>query len=51
MSAKSIAGWAALALVIWWVVVDHNAAAQVVHHIGNFLSTAASGITTFFGSV
>jgi len=51
LNAKSIAGWLALALVIWWVIESPTSAAHVVHNIGTFLSSAASGITTFFASI
>lgn len=51
MNAKSIAGWLALALVIWWVIESPTSAAHVVHNIGTFLSSAASGITQFFASI
>ena len=51
LNAKSIAGWLALALVIWWVIEAPTSAAHVVHNIGTFLSSAASGITQFFASI
>jgi hypothetical protein len=51
VNAKTIAGWLALALVIWWVIGDPHGAQQVVHNIGSFLSSAASGISSFFGSI
>jgi len=51
LNLKSIAGWLALALVIWWVIQEPTSAAHVVHNIGTFLSTAASGITKFFTSI
>lgn len=51
MSAKTIAGWAAVAFVIWWVVEDPTGAAHVVHNIGDLLSTAAHGISSFFASL
>jgi len=51
LNLKSIAGWLALALVVWWVIQQPTSAAHVVHNIGTFLSTAASGITRFFTSI
>ena len=51
MNAKSIAGWLAVAFVIWWVIASPTGAEHVVHNIGAFLSSAASGITNFFASI
>jgi hypothetical protein len=51
LNAKSIAGYLAIALVIWWVIEAPASAAHVVHNIGTFLSSAASGITQFFASI
>jgi hypothetical protein len=49
MNAKAIAGWLALALVIWWVIESPTGASHLVHNIGSFLDSAGSGITSFFG--
>ena len=51
MNLKTIAGWAALAFVVWWILVEPTAAAHVVHNIGAFLSSAAHGISTFVTSI
>jgi hypothetical protein len=51
VNLKTIIGWLALALVIWWVIEAPTSAAHVVHNIGAFLSSAAHGITTFFASL
>jgi hypothetical protein len=48
---KTIAGWAALALVIWWVMEEPASAAHVTANIGTFLGSAAAGITAFFASI
>jgi hypothetical protein len=48
---KIIAGWAALALIIWWVMEAPDLAAHVTANIGTFLGSAASGLTTFFASI
>jgi len=48
---KKILQWASLAFVIWWVIQEPTAAAHLVHNIGNFLSTAAHGISNFFTSI
>jgi hypothetical protein len=44
-------GWAALALIIWWVIEAPASAAHVTANIGTFLRAAGTGITTFFASV
>jgi hypothetical protein len=51
VSAKSIAGWLALALVIWWVIESPSGAQDVVVNIGHFLFSAATGITRFFSNI
>ena len=51
MSLKTIAGWAVVAFVIWWVIEQPTGAAHVVHNIGTFLSTTAAGISNFFSKV
>ena len=51
MNAKSIAGWLALALLIWWVIESPTGATHVVTNIGHFLSDAASGVTRFFSNI
>ena len=51
VNLKSVIGWLAVAFIIWWIIVEPAAAAQVVHNIGAFLSTAAHGISTFFTSI
>lgn len=51
MNAKMIAGWLAIAAVIWWVIAEPTQASHVVHNIGAFLSSAASGITVFFSRI
>ena len=51
MNAKAIAGWAVLAFIIWFIIFEPTAAAQVVHNIGAFLSSAAHGISTFITSI
>ena len=33
VNAKTIAGWAAIAFVIWWVIEQPESAAHLVHNI------------------
>jgi hypothetical protein len=51
VSLKTILGWLAVAFIVWWILVEPAAAAQVVHNIGAFLSSAAHGISTFLTSI
>ncbi len=51
MNVKTIAGWAAVAFVLWWVIESPASAAHLVHNLGNFLSTAAAGLSHFFTSI
>jgi hypothetical protein len=51
VSLKSILGWIVLAFIVWWILVEPAAAAQVVHNIGAFLSSAAHSLSTFFTSI
>jgi hypothetical protein len=51
VNLKTIAGWAAVAFILWWVIVQPTSAAHVVHNIGAFLATAAHGFSSFFASI
>jgi hypothetical protein len=51
LNLKTIAGYAVIAFLIWWVIEQPTGAAHVVHNIGTFLSTTASGISNFFSKV
>lgn len=51
MNVKKLAQYAAIAFVVWWVVQEPTSAAHLVHNIGNFLSTTASGISHFVTSI
>lgn len=51
MNVKTIAGYAAIAFVIWWLVKQPTSAAHLVTNIGNFLSNAASGLSRFVSSI
>jgi hypothetical protein len=43
--------WLAIAFVIWWVIQEPTNAAHLVHNIGNFLTSAASGLSHFVASI
>lgn len=51
MKLSTIAKWAAIAFLVWWVVTQPSNAAHLVHNIGTFLSTAASGLSHFVTSI
>ncbi len=51
MNMKTILGWLAIGFVVWWVIVQPAGAAHVVHNIGAFLTSAASGLDHFFTRV
>ena len=51
MNLKTIAGWAAVAFIVWWVIQQPTSAAHLVHNIGTFLSTAATGLSHFVSSI
>ena len=51
MSLKTILGWLAVAFIVWWIIEQPAAAAHVVHNIGAFLTTVASGLSSFFTSI
>jgi hypothetical protein len=51
VNLKTIAGWAAVAFIVWWVIQQPTSAAHLVHNIGTFLSTAATGLSHFVSSI
>lgn len=51
MSLKTVLGWLAVAFIVWWIIEEPAAAAHVVHNIGTFLTTVASGLSSFFSSI
>ena len=51
MNIKTIAGWAVVAFIVWWVIEQPANAAHIVHNIGTFLSTAAAGLSHFVASI
>jgi len=51
VNLKTIAGWAAVAFLVWFVIEQPTAAAHIVNNIGTFLTTAAHGLSNFFASI
>jgi hypothetical protein len=48
---KTIFGWLAIAFVLFYVIKDPSGAAHIIHDIGNFLTSVATGFTNFFNSL
>jgi len=51
VNVKTLLGYAAVAFVLWWMIESPSSAAHLVHNLGNFLSTVASGLSHFFSSL
>ena len=51
MKPKQIAGYAAIAFILFIVIKDPSGAAHIVSNIGNFLSAIARGFTSFLDSL
>jgi len=51
VNLKTILGWAAVAFIVWWVVEQPTDAAHLVHNIGDFLSSLATGLSHFVASI
>jgi hypothetical protein len=51
VSAKSILGWLALAFVVWWVIENPHAAANIVFNIGHWMTSTAHDISNFFATI
>jgi hypothetical protein len=45
VNAKSLAGGAAIAFMIWWIIKEPMSAAHLVTNIVNFLAAAANGLS------
>jgi hypothetical protein len=48
---SNVLKWLVVAFVVWWVIQEPQNAAHLVHNIGNFLSTAATGLSHFVTSI
>jgi hypothetical protein len=51
VNLKTILGWAAVAFLVWFVIMQPNDAAHIVHNVGTFLKTAVGGLSGFFASI
>jgi hypothetical protein len=48
---KQLAGYAAIAFVLFFVIKDPAGAAHIVSNIGDFLSSVARGFSSFLDSL
>jgi hypothetical protein len=51
MKISTVLKWAALAFVVWFIVTQPHAAAQVTRGIGEDLSAAGRGIAAFLAGI
>jgi hypothetical protein len=51
VNARTVAGWAAIAFVVWWVIEQPAGAAHLVHNIGTFLSTSADRLSRWMATL
>lgn len=51
MNLSTVLKWAAVAFVLWWVIQQPTSAAHLVHNIGSFLTTAATGLSHFIATI
>lgn len=43
--------WGLVALVVWWVIHDPASAGHAAGHLGDFLTKAATSLTTALSSI
>jgi hypothetical protein len=51
LKPKQIAGYAAIAFILFFVIKDPSGAAHIITNIGNFLSSVARGFSSFLDSL
>jgi hypothetical protein len=51
VNLKQVLGWAAVAFILFYLIKEPTGAAHVVRNIGNFLSSAAHGFSSFLTSL
>jgi hypothetical protein len=51
VNLKTILTWGLVAFLIWWVIQQPTQAAHLVHNIGSFLTSSASGLSHFVSSI
>jgi hypothetical protein len=48
---KTVAGWVAIAFVVWWIIQQPADAAHLVHNVGEFFNEAATSLARFISSI
>jgi hypothetical protein len=48
---KTVLGSLCVVFIVWWVIETPAGAAHIVHNVGTFLATAASGLSGFFAEI
>jgi hypothetical protein len=48
---KTVLGSLCVVFIVWWVIEQPAGAAHIVHNIGTFMSSAASGLSGFFAKI
>jgi hypothetical protein len=51
MNLKTVLGWLAVAFIVLLCIASPHAPVDAAHEIGNFLTSAAHGISDFFASL
>jgi hypothetical protein len=51
VNVKTIAGWAVLAFVVWWVIQQPGDARHVAENISNAIAAAAGWLSRFVASI
>jgi hypothetical protein len=51
VNLKTVLGWAAVAFLVWFVIMQPGNTAHIVHNVGTYLMTAAHGLSDFFASI
>jgi hypothetical protein len=51
LKPKQIAGYAAIAFILFFVIKDPSGAAHIIQNIGNFLSSVARGFSSFLDNL
>jgi hypothetical protein len=51
VSLKTVLGLLCVASIVWWIIEQPTGAEHIVHNVGTFFTTVASGISNFFSSI
>lgn len=51
MNIKKVAGWTAVAFMMWFVITQPSGAAGMIQNMGDIMQNAAEGMSTFMTSI